>query len=483
MQKLPVIFAQFMGRAMFLKNKIKISHLLQAELSLLKANPKKYYKRFLPNSLFGRSLIIIFLPLLLLQVIAIWVFFDRHINQVTYRLSRALAGEIAFVLEEIERRPYDTNHIFSSAMRNFEFESISLKKGAVITNDTSKSDGYIAQIASRAMTILPNPYRIDGTELRDRLKIEIQLENSVLYISVPGKRIFSVTSIIFILWMIGSSLVLFAIASLFMRNQVRPLTRLAEAVEAFGKGQDTVGIYKPEGAKEVRQAAYAFNRMSERIKRQIRQRTDMLSAISHDLRTPITRMMLQVEFLEDENNKKELQINLHEMQEMIIAYLSFVRGEGDETTQRVNINDLFQRLKEGNPVPEIPIHIHIEGDLFMNAKPIALRRLLDNIIMNAIKYAKTIEIQAASRIEMDSNHHPHPMIEILVDDDGPGIPIDKRELAFQPFMRLDSSRNASTGGTGLGLSIAQDIVLSHGGKISLEDSPLGGLRVQIKIPV
>lgn len=445
---------------------------------------KRTIKRFLPITLLGRALLIIFLPLLLLQVILVWVFFDRHIDRVTWQLSRSLAGEITHILTELEQRPNDIERILELAQSAYQYEEISIEQSAILPNETSNDQGFVAEMLSQALSQLRKPFQIDSSQFRERIQINIQLADSVLKIVVSGKRLFSVTIIIFILWMIGSSIILFAIASVFMRNQVRPLMKLAKAVDAFGKGQEEgeLNAFKLEGSLEVRQAALAFNRMRERIKRQIRQRTDMLSGVSHDLRTPLTRMILQTEFMEDEEIKKEFQLNLHEMQDMIAAYLAFARGEGNEERKQVRLDLLIARLSQSLESAAVKFDCHVEGQLEIFARPLALRRLLDNLISNACRYAKTIRLQVALRSEAGLTINEQPLIEFLIDDDGPGIPEEQREAAFQPFMRLDPSRNPATGGTGLGLTIAQDIVNSHGGRIWLEDSPLGGLRVRIRLP-
>lgn len=274
--------------------------------------------------------------------------------------------------------------------------------------------------------------------------------------------------------MIGASLILLAIAILFMRNQIRPIRRLAIAAERFGKGQGVPTGFKPEGAKEVRQAAQAFLDMHERIRRQMEQRTTMLAGISHDLRTPLTRMKLQTAMMGDSPDVDALKTDIQDMERMIAAYLDFVRGEGEEQNEYCDLHEILQRVVMNAKRQEIEIEFDVKGDLSLSVRPVAFERCLNNIISNAKKYANSRVWIAARRL--------HEIIEITVDDDGKGVPEEKMNDVFRPFYRVEASRNL-TGGVGLGLPIAQDIVHSHGGKIWLEKSNRGGLRVVIHLPV
>jgi two-component system osmolarity sensor histidine kinase EnvZ len=274
--------------------------------------------------------------------------------------------------------------------------------------------------------------------------------------------------------MVGTSLVLFAVASIFMRNQVRPIRRLARAVESFGKGREPEEDFKPEGALEIRQAAGAFNLMSERIRRQVRQRTDMLSGVSHDLRTPLTRMKLQIAMLGETPETRELSANVSEMEKMIQDYLTFARGEGGEKSVECDLGQIVADLGSKWQAGGIALDCHVEGKIVTWLKPNALRRCIDNLIANASRYGTQVWVHAGRRGQA---------IEVLVDDNGPGLPEEEREDAYRPFYRLDRSRNPSTGGTGLGLSISRDVARTHGGDIFLEDSPHGGLRARVRLPI
>jgi two-component system osmolarity sensor histidine kinase EnvZ len=289
---------------------------------------------------------------------------------------------------------------------------------------------------------------------------------------VPLSRLFSATSYVFILYMVGTSLVLFAVATVFMGNQVRPLGRLAAAADLFGKGMD-VPDFKPEGAIELRQAAAAFNRMRARIQRQITQRTEMLAGVSHDLRTPLTRMKLQLAMMngpeiEDLNN------DLAEMERMVEGYLAFARGEGTERPSETDVGTLLRDVVSDARRAGTAIDLHIEDRLVTLARPNALRRCLANLIANAARFANQVWIRAGQVGDT---------IEITVDDDGPGIPATRREDVFKPFFRLEGSRNPLTGGTGLGLTIARDVMRSHGGDLVLLDAPTGGLRARLSLPL
>jgi two-component system osmolarity sensor histidine kinase EnvZ len=438
-------------------------------LSLLKST-------IVPRSLFGRSLLIIVMPLILLQVVSTWIFYDRHWDTITRRLSTAIAGDIAQVIELMRQSPGEDSRaaILAMAQRNFGL-AVTIREGAILPLDDSDNNARIDFFLSRALTgRVRRPHQIDSSSYRTRVVVDIQLQDSVMTVVVPGKRLFSTTTYIFIMWMVGTSLVLFAVASLFMRNQVRPISRLAEAADQFGKGRDLDVDFKPEGAQEVRQAASAFNVMRARLRRQIRQRTDMLSDVSHDLRTPITRMKLQLEMLEDRDAVTELMADVAEMERMIEGYLTFARGEDDEAGKRVDLGSIVEDVVAGWRRNNVNIDCHVEGSLEAWLRPDAIRRTLDNLLVNAGRYGENIWVRAGRRGDA---------MEITVDDDGPGIAEAHREDVFRPFYRLDESRNPDTGGTGLGLAIARDLVRGHGGDITLEDSPHGGLRARIRLPL
>jgi two-component system osmolarity sensor histidine kinase EnvZ len=275
------------------------------------------------------------------------------------------------------------------------------------------------------------------------------------------------------MWMVGTSLLLFAIATMFMRNQVRPIRRLADAVDNFGKGRD-VPDFRPEGATEIRRAAAAFERMRGRINNALTQRTEMLAGVSHDLRTPLTRMKLQLEMLGDARGVEDLKEDLREMEVMVEEFLAFARGEGTEEAVESNLDEIVATVARSASADGRDVVAKTDGDMKILIRPNAIRRCITNLVVNAVTHATAVEIGASRR---------GTLVEITVDDDGPGIPEEEREAVFKPFYRLDPSRNPGTGGTGLGLSIARDLARGSGGEVTLEDSPLGGLRATIKLPV
>jgi two-component system osmolarity sensor histidine kinase EnvZ len=439
-------------------------------------NPALLIKRLLPRTLFGRSLLIIVSPLILLQIISTHIFYDRHWDTITRRLSSSIAGDISMVLNLLRDNPTPENRtaIFDSAQNTFDFR-ITLEPGVILPNKATPANARIDRLLTVALQErISRPFQIDTSSFKEQVIIEVQLANAVLRVVAPGDRLFSSTTYIFIMWMVGSSLILFAVASIFMRNQIRPIRRLARAVDSFGKGRPVEEDFRSGGAQEVRQAATAFNLMRERIQRQIRQRTDMLSGVSHDLRTPLTRMKLQLAMLGSSPEIDELKADVSEMEKMIEGYLTFARGEGDEEAIETNLSGVIEDVVAQWKRNGAAIDVHVEGRLDAWCRPNAIKRCLDNLITNANRYGSHIWLRAGKRDEFT---------EITIDDDGPGIAEESREEVFRPFFRLDQSRNPETGGTGLGLAIARDIARAHGGDIIMETSPNGGLRTLVRLPL
>ncbi len=432
-------------------------------------------KRVLPRGLLARSLLIIVTPLVLLQIVSGIIFYDRHWSNVSRHRANALAGDIAMILELVDVNRINSNRaaVFDLARRTLDLIVV-YDAGAILPNVEFEPSGNLETTLARSMNeIVQRPSVIDATSQRNRVLIDVQLPDGVLKVSANEERLISSTTKVFILWMTGTSLILFAVATLFMRNQVSPIRRLATAADNFGKGRDTPN-FKPSGATEVRQAASAFMAMRGRLERQIQQRTEMLAGVSHDLRTPLTRMKLQIAMLDKNAEIEELSSDVAAMEGMIEGYLNFARGEGTEERRPVNATLLLEEIardaaRNGPPV-ELDIQDNVELPLARNA----MRRCLTNLVENAGRHGDRI----ALTVSRDGR-----VLQILVDDNGPGIAPEMREEVFRPFFRLDQSRNVETGGTGLGLSIAQDIVANHGGEIRLEDSPLGGLRAVVRIPI
>jgi two-component system osmolarity sensor histidine kinase EnvZ len=429
-------------------------------------------KRLLPRTLEGRTLIIIVAPVLFIQIVTAYIFFERHFSALSVELARAVAGDIASVVDQVERDPADRTRIFADATRSFEL-TINFEPDATLgPRQGPRWNPLIESVLRTALEErVGRPFTIGAHPADDWAEIRVQLSGGVLDVLSPQRRLFSYTAFVFIAWVIGVSLLLTWIAVIFMRNQVRPIRRLAVAAESFGKGGDTVRL-RPQGALEVRQAASAFIVMRDRIRRQIAQRTEMLAGVSHDLRTPLTRMKLQLALLREADGTEELRADIAEMEGMIEAYLAFARGEGGEEPQRTDLGRMLNEVVDGLARRQA-VTLTVEEPIEIPVRPVAMKRCLANLIGNATRYGHRVTVTAAWR---------QRTVVILIDDDGPGIPYDRREDVFRPFVRLDPSRNVATGGVGLGLSIAREIAHGHGGEINLEDSPMGGLRVVLTLP-
>ena len=431
-------------------------------------------KGLLPRSLLGRSLMIIVTPLVLLQVVSGFIFYESHWDKVTLRLARNLAGDIASVITLLRQDPGNSESIFDMAAEHMEMR-LHVKTGDILPNTPPDESGLMERALVRAMReYVGKPFQIDTHSLDRHVVIRVQMTDGVLIVVTTRKRLFSSTTYIFVLWMVGTAMILFGVAVVFMRNQVKPIRRLALAADTFGKGRDAPS-FKPEGAQEVRQAATAFIAMRDRIQRQITQRTEMLAGVSHDLRTPLTRMKLQLELLGDREGVADLKGDVEEMEYMLEGYLAFARGEGSETPRPTSLTALLgdvvaQARRKGGDA----IDLHTESEITMPMRPAAMKRCVTNLIDNALRYADHVSVRAGRRGDA---------VEITVDDDGPGIPEDRRDDVFKPFFRLENSRNPVTGGVGLGLTIARDVLRGHGGDIQLGASPSGGLRARLRLPV
>lgn len=436
-------------------------------------------KQLLPRTLFGRSFLIIVTPLVLAQMVATFVFYDRHWEAVTRSLASAVVGDIQLTIDQLARdgSPVEQTRTLALVSRTTDL-ILTLHPGRVLEG-TERRPAFGAMLKQTLWDAMASdihkPFVISTPSIdgREWVRVDIQLEDGVLTVLCPERRLYSFTSYLFILWMIGSAIVLFAIAILFMRNQIRPIRRLAAAADSFGKGRD-VPYFKPEGATEVRQAAHAFLVMRERLGRQIAQRTEMLAGVSHDLRTPLTRMRLLLAMLPDSGERADLEADVGEMETMIEGYLAFARGESGESPQPTDLPRLVTEVVNAARREGMLIDLHIEGAMTLPLRPVAVRRCLANLIANAQRYARHVWVEARRRSSV---------VEIVVDDDGPGIPERLREDVFRPFYRVDSSRNQATGGVGLGLTIARDVARFHGGDIALSDSPRGGLRAVVRLPV
>ena len=434
------------------------------------------FKSILPRSLLGRSVMIIVTPLILLQLVTTSVFYDSHWDTVTKRLARGVAGDIAAIISMMEQDPtgYSWPRLFDMAQENMQLK-MSFDQGARLPeiSFTLRQTLVDRNLGIALAELVKRPFLIDTRSLETEVEIHVQMDSGVLQIVAPRRRLFTSTTYVVILWMVGTSLALFSVAALFMRSQVKPIRRLAVAAEAFGKGRDS-DEFAVEGASEVRQAATAFTVMRDRIRRQITQRTDMLAGVSHDLRTPLTRMKLALAMMGNGPEVGDLKADVAEMEKMVGGYLTFARGEGREAAAETDLGGLLQDVAASARREGAAITLETAPDLTTTLRPEAMRRALANLIGNAQRYANNIRVSGQNQAEA---------IEIIVDDDGPGVPAEKREEVFRPFYRLEESRNPETGGIGLGLTIARDVARSHGGDLILADSPMGGLRAILRLPV
>ena len=432
-------------------------------------------KGVLPRSLLGRALLIAVAPLLCVQVLSAYLFYESHWDQVSKRLSLGLAGDIAVLVDGLATLPDDASRrwLFEEATRLMEIKT-SIEPNEILPNAPDRETAVEGELR-RALVHkgITKPVRVDEQTRKDQVVVLMQLAEGILRIEVPRGRLFTWTTYAFVLWTVGSTLILLGVATIFMRNQVRPVRRLARAADAFGKGREVEG-FKPEGAREVRLAARAFLAMKGRIQRQIAQRTAMLAGVSHDLRTPLTRMKLQLELMPEEEGVVALKEDVHDMERMLEGYLAFARGEGAEKLQSCDLGALLgdvvrQAARNGGD-----IDLSVEGDLWLPVRPSAIVRCFTNLVENALRFARRVVVHA---------RRLGNVIEVTIDDDGPGIPAGKREEVFKPFLRLEGSRNPATGGIGLGLTIARDLARGHGGDIILDRSPQGGLRVRVRLPI
>ncbi len=433
-----------------------------------------WLKRLVPRSLLGRSLLMILIPLVALQAVTFQIFYGSHLDFVSRRLSSAIAGEIAFASRLIDRFPgQDDNEWILNGVRKRYGLQISLEPGATLVetrrvNVLGPMDDDLEAALHEAFDA---PFTMDWTSDSHSVLVNVQVANGVLHVIAPRKRLYSTAAFLFVPWVVSTALILFAVAALFMRNQVRGIRRLAAAAEAFGLGRDIPPI-RPEGATEVRQAAVAFNRMQDRIRRFLAQRTEMLAGVSHDLRTPLTRLRLALAMLPKDEawtaDVGEMTEDVEEMERMIGGYLAFARGEGVEQATPVDLAAMLADVAAAARRGGGNVEVSVPDALTVSLRADAVRRAITNLVDNARRHAGRVMLSAVPRGRS---------VLVNVDDDGPGIAADRREDVFRPF------ESGSAGGTGLGLAIARDIVRAHGGDISLEDSPLGGLRARVRLPV
>ncbi len=436
----------------------------------------RFLKRRLPTSLWGRSLLIIVLPVLIMQMAVTWVFFDAHWRTVTARLSEGLAGDIAWAVQSYEDDPSRENldRIAERAERSMSL-SIALQEDRLLPTDRNRGAiGVVDRVLDEALeSRLDRPYWFDTTRYPAYVDIQVQEPEGVLRIIAPRERAVATQAHIFVLWLAVATVLLMGVAILFIRNQVRAIERLADAAEAFGRGE-TVPRFKPHGAREVRAAATAFMAMRDRIQRHIDQRTALLASVSHDLRTPLTRLRLELALAPPFKRQEAMRGDLDEMEHMIDEYLAFARGEAGEPAQPVDVVDMLKAAAADARRAGAEVEIVAPDGLVATVRPLGFKRALVNLAGNAAAHGDHVRLAARPL--------PSGGLEIAVEDDGPGIPEEMHEEAFRPFSRLDESRNQNRKGVGLGLAIARDVARGHGGDIALERSGLGGLKATIRLP-
>ena len=438
----------------------------------------RFLERWLPDRLYARALIIVIAPMVLLQTIMTAVIMERYWDSVTKALSRTLAREIYFVSELYDASPKTTEStktIIEAANRTLD-GNFSIERGENLTEPKRRPlfsllDQRLNQYLDER---IDKPLAVDTLGTTGYVDVQVELEPGViLRLVIEQKRAYASSTPLFLSWLVGSSLVLLALAVYFLRNQIRPILELARAAQNFGMGRD-VPDFHPRGAAEVRAAAAAFIKMRERIERHVEQRTAMLAGVSHDLRTILTRFKLGLAFLGDKPQAKLLNEDVAEMQRMLEGYIAFVKGDGGEKSEPTDISELLHNAAKTAARGNKNIETTIAENLHASVKPIALRRCIGNLLANAARFGKQICL---------TGEIAEGRLIISVADDGPGIPENMREDVFKPFVRLDNARNLDESGTGLGLAITQDIVHSHGGRIELMQSPLGGLLARVIIPI
>ena len=428
-------------------------------------------KKIIPSTLIGRSIIIIFVPIIILVLLTAFVFYQTSWNIISKRLAESVVADINVLVKLIENdfEMYARN----IAEKDFKMK-IEIDYGKILYLSEKQSNiGILSKRLQQSLSNLNRPFTFDLSNLEKGVLINIQLQSNLLKINVNKDRLYSETAFVFLLWMIFASLILLIMSYFLMTRQLKPLKRLAIIAETFGRGLDAPEL-KSVGAYEIRQTSQAFNQMRTRIKRFLKQRTDMLAGVSHDLRTPLTRMKLQLSLLKDEKAKKELELDIKEMTAMLDSYVSFVKTESPETIESIIINDVIKECIKNINNQNYQIHVEEKDKVKTSGRPLQLKRAFQNIVDNSKRYADIINI----KIFLNTNG-----CNIEFNDNGQGIPKESYEDVFKPFFTLDPSRNKLKGESGLGLTITRDIIRSHGGEIKLDKSELGGLKLLVLLPL
>ena len=428
-------------------------------------------KKIIPSTLIGRSIIIIFVPIIIIVLLTSFVFYQTSWSIISKRLTESVAADINVLVKLINSDL--TDNAINIANQDFKMKINIISDKQLLSSKFSLNSGILSNRLNQSLSNLKKKFDYDLSNLEEGVLIYIQIEEDILEINVDKDRLYSESAFVFLLWMIFASIILFFMSYFLMSRQLRPLKRLAIIAETFGRGLDAPDI-KTAGAYEIRQTANAFNQMRTRIKRFLKQRTEMLAGVSHDLRTPLTRMKLQISLMKDEKAKSELEVDVNEMTSMLDSYVSFVKTESPEPIETIIINELIGDIVKTVEKNGVELTIKEKNTIQTSGRQIQLKRAFNNIIDNSQRYAKKIEIILYTN-EKDC------VIEF--NDDGEGIPRDKYEDVFKPFFTLDPSRNKLKGESGLGLTITRDIIRSHGGDVKLSDSNLGGLQLKVLLPL
>ena len=431
-------------------------------------------KKYLPKSLFGRALLIIMLPIAIMQIAVAYFFFNAHWNQVTANLSDSVAADISVAVQLYKQSPSVNRAERLDDMLRPKMElSVALEEGDTLPATTRDSffSNLDKTLRRSLRSSLTDDFWFDTTRYPNHIDIRVAVDEGVLRFIAARERVFAPTGFVFIFWLITATVLLSLVSILFIRNQAKPITALADAADAFGKGQD-ISTYKPSGASEVRLAGQSFLKMRGRIRRHIEQRTTMLAGVSHDLRTPLTRLKLHLAMQEKSDENEAARQDIKDMESMLDGYLDFARGLEGEGTERVQMNEFLSNVISKMPEPQASLVA--QENITADIRPQAFERAVMNLLSNAQKYAENC------RVMLSQNENN---VLISIEDDGPGIPEEKRSEAFKAFQRLDTARNQNVEGVGLGLSIARDIAQIHGGALRLDDSEMGGLKAVIRLPL
>ena len=431
----------------------------------------KLKKFILPKRLFYRALIIVAAPIIILQVIITIVFFDSIWIKANKNTTRALVAQLKTIEEVYQNDKKNLDFFTDSYKNNFNFE-IGIKKHQLPKISGERKFSPMDRSLRRELksSFGNDNYWFSTSKFKNAVEIKIKSENEVIEFLVPKEMVSASSVRLFVLWTTLPSVVLIIIALIFLKNQTRPLVKLAKAAERFGKG-DYVNDFRPSGALEIRKAAYEFDRMAKRINRHLNQRSEMLSGISHDLRTPLTRLKLQLAMIDQKDLSKKMSKDIDDMEKMLNDYLQFAKTQAQEETREIEFSDLFEEIKLN--INNDNLKILCNKKIIFKGRPIALKRSFENIINNGLTYGKKVVVN----LEKSLNR-----VMIIVEDDGPGIPEDQHRNVFKPFFRLDKSRSLNQSGVGLGLAIVEDIINSHGGNIKLGKSRYNGLQVKVTLP-